>query len=84
MLFPVSPDNTLNSTHPSSLHSPGYFTAQSAALWRWQVHEIAQPFVVLQVVTQKLETEAHAMDVKVSQALGSSSGRFNSLLKEAH
>lgn len=91
MLYPALPDNTLNSTHPSSLHSPGYFTAQSAAQWEWQDHEIAQPFVVVQVVTQTLidggltlKAQAHAMEVKVSQGLGSSSGRFYSLLKEAH
>lgn len=87
MLYPSLSDQTSNSTHSSLLQRLGYFTALSAALWDWQVHEAAQRLQFVQVIIQKLidggiilKVEANAMEVKASQALGTSSGRFSSLL----
>lgn len=87
MLYPSLSDQTSNSTHSSLLQRLGYFTALSAALWDWQVHEAAQRLQFVQVIIQKLidggiilKVGANAMEVKASQALGTSSGRFSSLL----
>lgn len=88
MLYPSLSDKTSNSTHSSLLQRLGYSTFPlSAALWDWQVHEAAQRLQFVQVIIQKLidggiilKVGANAMEVKASQALGTSSGRFSSLL----